>query len=80
MRSSDVSSSPTTAAETIYSSAHTPDPRSARDVLAFMLTPVEAFATPGNAEEFAAVTELLDAAKEQALFRWYGLHTTTTAN
>ena len=80
MRSTEASSSPAEAAETIYSSNHTPDPRSARDVLAFMLTPVEAFATPNTEEEFAAVGELLEAAKEQALRRWYGLHTTTMAN
>ena len=60
--------------ETLYISRHTPDPRSARDVLAFMLTPVEAFATPGSEEELEAITELLENAKMEALKRWYDLH------
>ena len=77
-----VAPAPTEAAlfETVYSSGYSPDPRSARDVLAFMLTPVEAFATAADEEEFEAVTELLDTAKMEALKRWYGLHTTTAAN
>lgn len=66
--------------ETIYSSSYAPDPRSARDVLAFMLTPVEAFATPANEEEFEAVSALLDSAKTQALKRWYGLHVAAGEN
>ncbi len=66
--------------ETIYSSSFAPDPRSARDVLAFMLTPVEAFATPANEEEFEAVTALLESAKTQALKRWYGLHVAAGVN
>ncbi|MEZ4367407.1 MAG: hypothetical protein R2939_14200 [Kofleriaceae bacterium] len=66
--------------ETVYSSSFQPDPRSARDVLAFMLTPVEAFAVPGDDEEFEAVSEMLEGAKMEALTRWYGMHVEATAN
>ncbi len=58
--------------ETLYSSSFQPDPRSARDVLAFVLTPVEAFASR-NPDELEAVAELLDAAKAEAIERWYSL-------
>lgn len=57
--------------ETLYSSSYQPDPRSARDVLAFVLTPPEAFA-PGG-EELEAIAELLDTAKAEAIRRWYAL-------
>lgn len=61
--------------ETLYSSSYQPDPRSARDVLAFVLTPPEAFTgTGGSAEELEAVAELLDTAKAEAILRWYALH------
>jgi hypothetical protein len=57
--------------ETLYSSTYQPDPRSALDVLAFVLTPVEAFASdPGELE---AVAELLGAAKSEAIERWQSL-------
>jgi len=59
--------------ETLYSSSYQPDPRSARDVLAFVLTPPEAFAQPGDAEELEAVSELLESAKAEAIKRWYSL-------
>jgi hypothetical protein len=58
--------------ETLYSSAFQPDPRSALDVLAFVLTPVEAF-TDGNPDEHEAVAELLGSAKAEAVKRWYAL-------
>ncbi|HEY0250435.1 MAG TPA: hypothetical protein VGC41_02870 [Kofleriaceae bacterium] len=65
--------------ETLYSSSFQPDPRSARDVLAFVLTPVEAFAA-GDSEELEAVAELLDAAKAEAIKRWYSLRSETAAS
>jgi hypothetical protein len=61
--------------ETLYSNSYQPDPRSARDVLAFVLTPVEAFAHAED--ELEAVAELLDSAKAEAIKRWYSLHTET---
>ena len=59
--------------ETLYSSSYHPDPRSALDVLAFVLTPVEAFARVDDPEELEAVTELLGSAKEEAVKRWFSL-------
>lgn len=59
--------------ETLYSSSYQPDPTSARDVLAFVLTPVEAFAHVDDPEELEAVTELLGSAKEEAVKRWFTL-------
>jgi hypothetical protein len=61
--------------ETLFSSSFQPDPRSARDVLAFVLTPVEAFAS--DPEELEAVAELLDSAKAEAIKRWYSLRNET---
>jgi hypothetical protein len=66
--------------ETLFSSTYTPDPRSALDVLAFVLTPVEAFADGGDADEMEAVAELLGAAKSEAVERWYSLHTDAATN
>lgn len=57
--------------ETLYSSTYQPDPRNALDVLAFVLTPVEAFAA--NPEELEVVAELLGAAKSEAIERWQSL-------
>ena len=59
--------------ETLYSSSYQPDPTSARDVLAFVLTPIEAFAHVDDPEELEAVTELLGSAKEEAVKRWFSL-------
>ena len=59
--------------ETLYSSSYQPDPKSARDVLAFVLTPVEAFAHVDDPEELEAVTELLGEAKNEAIQRWFSL-------
>lgn len=59
--------------ETLYSSSYQPDPKSARDVLAFVLTPVAAFAHVDDPDELAAVTELLDTAKQEAIERWFSL-------
>lgn len=54
--------------ETLFSSTYQPDPESALDVLAFVLTPVEAFAS--DPDELAVVAELLGAAKTEAIERW----------
>jgi hypothetical protein len=57
--------------ETLYSSTYQPNPRSALDVLAFVLTPVQAFAN--DPDELEAVAELLGAAKSEAIERWRSL-------
>jgi hypothetical protein len=57
--------------ETLYSSTYQPNPRSALDVLAFVLTPVQAFAT--DPDELEVVAELLGAAKSEAIARWRSL-------
>ncbi len=59
--------------ETVFSSSMTPNPASALDVLAFVLTPPEAFAPGSDDEELAAVTELLGSAKAEAVRRWQDL-------
>jgi hypothetical protein len=66
--------------ETLYSSSYTPDPGNALDVLAFVLTPVEAFAQIDEPAEREAVAELLDSAKVEAIKRWYSLRTVAIAN
>ena len=66
--------------ETLYSSTFTPDPRNALDVLAFVLTPVEAFSDGGDADEMEAVAELLGAAKTEAVERWYSLRNGDVTN
>jgi predicted ATP-grasp superfamily ATP-dependent carboligase len=57
--------------ETLFTSTYTPDPRSALDVLAFVLTPIAAFAT--DPDELEAVAELLGAAKAEAIERWQSM-------
>jgi len=57
--------------ETLYTTRYSPDPASARDVLAFVLTPNSAFAT--DPRELEAVGEMLDAAKAEAIERWKSL-------
>jgi hypothetical protein len=66
--------------ETLYSSEFQPDPKSALDVLAFVLTPVEAFASIDDPAERQAVAELLDEAKVEAIKRWYKLRNKTIRN
>lgn len=66
--------------ETLYSSSYQPDPRKALDVLAFVLTPVEAFAHVDDPEELEAVAELLGSAKEEAVKRWFSLREETVQN
>jgi hypothetical protein len=58
--------------ETLFSSRYQPNPRSALDVLAFVLTPVQAFAS--GPDEFEIVAEILGAAKSEAIERWQSLH------
>lgn len=67
-------------AQTLYASSYTPDPRSAVDVLAFILTPASAFAVGGDAEELAAVAELLGEAKSVAIQRWLDLRVRSIPN
>ena len=57
--------------ETLFSSTYQPDPRSALDVLAFVLTPVDAFAN--GPDEIEAVSVILGAAKCEAIARWHSL-------
>ncbi|HUQ01527.1 MAG TPA: hypothetical protein VM261_03480 [Kofleriaceae bacterium] len=60
-------------AETLFASGFTPDPANARDVLAFVLCPPEVFAPSGDPEEIAAVAELIEPAKIEAVRRWHAL-------
>lgn len=64
--------------ETVYSSSYQPDPRSALDVLAFVLTPLEAFSS--DPDELEAVAELLGAAKSEAIERWQSLRSASRSN
>jgi hypothetical protein len=59
--------------ETLFSSTYQPNPQSALDVLAFVLTPIGAFAS--SPDEFEAVAEILGAAKSEAIERWQSLRT-----
>jgi hypothetical protein len=61
------------ASETLYASGFTPDPGSALDVLAFVLCPPEVFAPTGDPDEIAAVAELIEPAKAEAVRRWHAL-------
>ncbi len=63
------------AAETLFASGFTPDPASAKDVLAFVLCPPEVFAPSGDPDEIAAVAELIEPAKLEAVRRWHALRT-----
>jgi hypothetical protein len=66
--------------ETLYSSSYQPDPMSAIDVLAFVLTPVEAFASVDDPDEREAVAELLGNAKEEAVKRFFTLRNESASN
>ncbi|HEX2686206.1 MAG TPA: hypothetical protein VHN14_06290 [Kofleriaceae bacterium] len=59
--------------ETLFSSSYRPNPRSALDVLAFVLTPIDAFAR--SPDELEAVAVILSAAKSEAIERWQSLRT-----
>jgi hypothetical protein len=64
--------------ETLFSSTYQPDPQSALDVLAFVLTPIAAFAS--DPDELDAVAEVLSAAKHEAIARWHSLRTQACCN
>ena len=66
--------------EVVYQSAMTTDPGSAIDVLAFLLCPLEAFAPAGDADELAAIEELIQPAKIEAVMRWYSTHSRSSQN
>jgi hypothetical protein len=59
--------------ETLFSSSYQPNPQSALDVLAFVLTPIGAFAS--SPDELPAIAEILGAAKSEAIARWQSLRT-----
>jgi hypothetical protein len=54
----------------VYSSGVSPDPSSARDVLAFVLCPSGVFVSDAEADEIEAVTEIIGPVKEEAIRRW----------
>ena len=54
----------------VYSSGIQPDPASARDVLAFVLCPLEVFASCGSQAEKDAIAAVMVPVKEQAVRRW----------
>jgi hypothetical protein len=64
----------------VYSSGFSPDPNSARDVLAFVLCPLQAFAPGADAEEIEAVAEMIGPAKEEAVRRWQEAHRQALVN
>jgi hypothetical protein len=66
--------------ETLFSSTYQPDPASARDVLAFVLTPIEAFAHVDDPAELEAVSEILESAKDEAIKRWFSLRDEAVRN
>jgi hypothetical protein len=66
--------------ETLFSSTYQPDPASARDVLAFVLTPIEAFAHVDDPAELEAVSEILGSAKDEAIKRWFSLRDEAVRN
>jgi hypothetical protein len=61
-------------AETVFASGFTPDPGCALDVLAFVLCSPAVFAPTGDPDEVAAVAELIEPAKAEAVRRWHALH------
>lgn len=58
----------------IYSSGYEPDPHDARDVLAFVLCPLDVFAPAGTASDIQAVAELIGPAKAEAAKRWHDFY------
>jgi hypothetical protein len=57
----------------VYESPFRPDPASARDVLAFVLTPATAFRAE-DAEDGAMADEIMMHAKQEAVDRWLVLY------
>ena len=64
--------------QTLFSSSYQPNPQSALDVLAFVLTPAGAFAS--DPDELEAVALILGAAKSEAIERWQSLRTLSRSN
>ena len=64
----------------VYSSEISPDPHSARDVLAFVLCPPGAFVPITGPDEVEAVAELMAPVKAEAVRRWYEAHTASLRN
>jgi hypothetical protein len=64
----------------LYTSSYQPDPCSARDVLAFVLTPPTAFTRANDPAELEAVAEMLGNAKAEAVQRWMSLRGQRRAN
>lgn len=60
--------------ETIYESNLRPNPACARDVLAFVLTPVTAVTGVLDPEDFEAASEMLYEAKQEAVQQWIRLN------
>ncbi len=54
----------------VYSSGFQPNPLDTVDVLAFVLCSPGAFVPGGDADDMAAVLELIQPAKEEAIRRW----------
>jgi hypothetical protein len=53
-----------------FLASYRPDPNDAVGVLAFVLCPASALAPGADAEELAAVAELIGPAKAEAVRRW----------
>jgi hypothetical protein len=66
--------------ETLYTSSYQPDPGRTLDVLAFVLTPITAFAQVDDPGELEAVAELLGSAKTEAIERWQALRAEAQRN
>jgi len=64
----------------LFSSHLAPDPHDARDVLAFVLCPLSAFAPGGGPDEIAAVAEMIAPAKQEAIRRWQEARRARRAN
>ncbi|MEM9488493.1 MAG: hypothetical protein AAGC55_05085 [Myxococcota bacterium] len=64
----------------IYSSGIEPDPYSARDVLAFVFCPPNAFVPVTEDDELEAVAELMAPAKAEAVRRWHQAHLASLRN
>lgn len=58
---------------TIFDAKFKPNPACARDVLAFVLTPIDVVG-PLDPDEFEGVAELFYEAKEQAVDEWLRLN------
>lgn len=54
----------------VYSSGFQPNPLDTIDVLAFVLCSPNAFVPGGDKSDMAAVVELIQPAKEEAIRRW----------